>query len=197
MAGGAVSVWNVFAELGGSLRLPWQWGSAGQDHGDFSVLQVVFPAYQFLSPKPCMNHQTLHSSPCGCVPGQRVDEQHVSQYFECTGIYFCATESRVVGGQGGVCGEARVMERTSCALGGNSYWIWLQFVPWQPGSLASCFSCAESPACSCSHCILQDCIIFFFLTKELPAGVVDHTPSSRHKGQHTLYTTLLLFPILF
>lgn len=126
--------------------------------------------------------------------------QRVSQDFQSTGICICTTESRVVRGWEGVCGEAGVMERTSCALGGNSYWLWLQFLPWQPGSLASCFSCAECSACSCSHCILQDSIFFFFffcLTKELPAGVVDHTPSRRHEGQHTLYTTLLLFPILF
>ena len=109
----------------------------------------------------CVWEPTLHSSPHGCIPGPGVYGQHVSQDFQSTGICICTTESRVVGSQEGVCGEAGVVERTSCALGGNSYWLWLQFVPWQPGSLASCFSCAECSACSCSHCILQDCIIFF------------------------------------
>lgn len=47
------------------------------------------------------------------------------------------------------------------------------------------------------HIAISRTVLFFFLTKELPAGVVDHSPSSRHKGQRTIYTTLLLFLILF
>lgn len=106
------------------------------------------------------------------------------------GIYFCTTKSRMLAGQEGVCGESGVMERTSCALGGNSYWLWLQFVPWQPGSLASCFSCAECSACSCSHCILQDCIFFFFLNQRAASWCCwSHPQQQAQRPAHTLHNT--------
>lgn len=118
--------------------------------------------------------------------------QRVSQDFQSTGICICTTESRVVRGWEGVCGEAGVMERTSCALGGNSYWLWLQFLPWQPGSLASCFSCAECSACSCSHCILQDSIFFFFFLLNQRAAswcCWSHPQQKARRPAHTLHNT--------
>lgn len=173
-AGGAVNVWNVLMSWLGAWgchgRMGLQDGSAGQDHPQFSALWAGFSGYKFLSSKTCMKlqvwklamHDRVHSS---LLSPFQSKGQLVPQDLSAKGAKSCITKSRMVGGHEGALREAGVMEWTSWELGGNSNWLWLQFVPWQPVSLASCFSCTECSACSCSHCIPPERSISFLIQR--------------------------------
>lgn len=185
------------------LRLPWQWWCAGQDHVHFSGLQDVFLGYEFPSPKPCLNHQICKPAVCA----RAHSPLHLVTVFQAKSVghtwsRFSVQKYLLLHYQKQGDGRPRMSVCGSWSDGKNirrkfllSLTVICALTAWVPHQLF--FLCWVL-------CLLMFTLhspglgyFFFFLTKELPAGGGDHTPSSRHKGQPILYTTLLLFPILF
>lgn len=211
MAGGALSVWNTFAELDGA------WGCHGSG-GLQDRTTCIFLVYKLLSQDTacqiphlawttkcanlqCVAEPTLHFSSHGCIPGQGVCQQSSLGSLS-PKIFSPQISAFALLKQGG--GRPRMSVCGSWSDGENFLCIRRKFVL---ALTAICAFTAWVPRQLFFLCWVLCLLLFtlqspglyyfFFLTKELPAGVVDHTPSSRHKGQHTLYTTLLLFSILF